>query len=465
MGASERLDELRKRYDENQRRFFAPLANEYRKAGDLEQAIALCRLHLTDAPSNLSGQIVFGQALFEAGYLDEARSTFETAISLDPENLIALRHLGDIARAQSDVPHARDWYQRVLDADRRNEDVIALLADLEVQGPPQAPVTLEQGVGEAGPPLALVVGPAAPRVATPPATPVLASAPQASTASLIGFPALAVMPGDAAPSAVPPAKTDEASAAPVEPSGAVEPVPDAAVEPEMPAETPAPTSVPPVAGESIEALFEAVQFPVVHDSAEEPQQLSAPGQPSQPPYVELGARQTGAPADVKPDVHAWLHEQPAPESIEEDLEAPPVSRPDAGAAELTPSPAIEAGQTEFESVEFPVVELESAKPSQADAFEFGVVDANTRTPSAPAPVTPMSSFGFDVDLEAAASIPVAPGEDAAPDFGVVELNDLPSFNEAPPVVESAFSETTEIAEVPGGAGLRVARRRVARRGN
>ena len=43
MPSSDRIDELKKRYDENPRRFFASLANEYRKAGDLEQAITLCQ--------------------------------------------------------------------------------------------------------------------------------------------------------------------------------------------------------------------------------------------------------------------------------------------------------------------------------------------------------------------------------------------------------------------------------------
>ena len=130
MAASGRVDELKKRYEENPRRFFAPLANEYRKSGDLELAIDLCRKHLSESPQNLSGQIVFGQALFDAGSLDEAESAFGTAISLDPENLIALRHLGDIARAQNDSVRARLWYQRVIDADPRNDEVASILAEL-----------------------------------------------------------------------------------------------------------------------------------------------------------------------------------------------------------------------------------------------------------------------------------------------------------------------------------------------
>ena len=80
--APSRLDELKKRYEENPRRFFAPLANEYRKAGDLDQAIALCQEHLQDQPGNMNGQVVYGQALFDAGRYDDAEATFQTALAL-----------------------------------------------------------------------------------------------------------------------------------------------------------------------------------------------------------------------------------------------------------------------------------------------------------------------------------------------------------------------------------------------
>ena len=133
MPSSDRIDELKKRYDENPRRFFASLANEYRKAGDLEQAITLCQTHLAEQPQNMNGHVVYGQALFEAGRYDEAKGTFEAALALDPENLIALRHLGDIACTNGANDQAREWYTRVLDADPRNDEIIALLANLEEQ--------------------------------------------------------------------------------------------------------------------------------------------------------------------------------------------------------------------------------------------------------------------------------------------------------------------------------------------
>ncbi|MFN9215533.1 MAG: tetratricopeptide repeat protein [Gemmatimonadota bacterium] len=130
MGTSARIDELMKKFEENPRRYFAPLANEYRKSGNLEQAIEICRQHLTEQPGHMSGHIVFGQALFEASRLDEAEQVFSSALALDPENLIALRHLGDIAHARGDAPGARTWYQRVLDADPRNEEIAGLVRDL-----------------------------------------------------------------------------------------------------------------------------------------------------------------------------------------------------------------------------------------------------------------------------------------------------------------------------------------------
>ncbi|MBX9928935.1 MAG: tetratricopeptide repeat protein [Gemmatimonadaceae bacterium] len=149
-GANARIDELKKRYEENPRRFFAPLANEYRKSGDLAAAIDLCRMHLEEQPQHMSGHIVYGQALYENGEYDAARTTFETALALDPENLIALRHLGDIARRNDDRAQATSWYSRVLEADPRNEEILAIIAELA--GPKEEaapPPVIAVGVGRA----------------------------------------------------------------------------------------------------------------------------------------------------------------------------------------------------------------------------------------------------------------------------------------------------------------------------
>lgn len=149
MASSARIDELRKKFEENPRRYFAPLANEYRKAGEIDQAIAICREYLPQQPGHMSGHIVFGQALYEARQFDESKAVFETALTLDPENLIALRHLGDIALIIGDSEAAKVWYRRVLEADPRNEEIQAQLATIEQAGAapaaPQPPPAVPAG--------------------------------------------------------------------------------------------------------------------------------------------------------------------------------------------------------------------------------------------------------------------------------------------------------------------------------
>jgi hypothetical protein len=140
MTTAARIEELRKKFEENPRRYFAPLANELRKAGELEQAVALCREHLPRQPGHMSGYIVFGQSLFEQGELAEARAVFEQALALDPENLIALHHLGHIARRVGDMAGARRWYERALETDPRNDDIAHQLASLATPSRQLTPV-------------------------------------------------------------------------------------------------------------------------------------------------------------------------------------------------------------------------------------------------------------------------------------------------------------------------------------
>lgn len=146
MANSALIDDLLKQFAENPRRVFARLANEYRKRGELDSAIEICRSHVPLQPGYISGHIVLGQALYDSGSLDEARSTFETALALDPENLIALRHMGDIARANGDIDGARRWYRQLLEIDPQNEEVAAQIESL---GAPGAGAATSEATAEA----------------------------------------------------------------------------------------------------------------------------------------------------------------------------------------------------------------------------------------------------------------------------------------------------------------------------
>ena len=130
MQGSPRIDELRQKFHENPRRYFAPLANEYRKAGDPDQAIAICRAHLAQQPAHMSGHVVYGQALYDAKRSDEARTVFEKALTLDPDNAVVLRQLGHIAREKGETTEARHWYSKALDIDPYDTEVAAYVAEL-----------------------------------------------------------------------------------------------------------------------------------------------------------------------------------------------------------------------------------------------------------------------------------------------------------------------------------------------
>lgn len=82
---------------------FAALAEEYRRAGQLEEAIATCVLGLRRHPAYLSAHVTLARALAAAGRPEEARAEFERVLAAAPENLAAIRGLADMARCTESV--------------------------------------------------------------------------------------------------------------------------------------------------------------------------------------------------------------------------------------------------------------------------------------------------------------------------------------------------------------------------
>ena len=68
MAAPSEIEKLERRYAENpDGRFFAPLADAYRKAGNLVRALELVRAGLGKHPDYLSAHIVLGRCLLDKG--------------------------------------------------------------------------------------------------------------------------------------------------------------------------------------------------------------------------------------------------------------------------------------------------------------------------------------------------------------------------------------------------------------
>jgi tetratricopeptide (TPR) repeat protein len=88
----------------------------------------LCKQHLPDEPELVSGRIIYALALFRAGQMESASEEFYRILSRDPENLVALKYLGDIKFAQGDEFAAMANFARILEIDPYTRGVCGRLA-------------------------------------------------------------------------------------------------------------------------------------------------------------------------------------------------------------------------------------------------------------------------------------------------------------------------------------------------
>jgi len=123
------IDKLERRYAENpEGRNFAPLADAYRKAGQLDQAVELLTGGLERHPDYVSAHIVLGRCLIDQKNETGAGEVFRKVLSLDPENVIAFKVLAEIADRGKRYDEAVDWLTRLIAADPMNGDAAEALS-------------------------------------------------------------------------------------------------------------------------------------------------------------------------------------------------------------------------------------------------------------------------------------------------------------------------------------------------
>ncbi len=205
MAYSSEIEKLRARYNENPKgRNFAPLADAYRKAKQLDEAIALCREGLEHHPDYVSAHIVLGRCLIDKGDDPAAAESLRRVLELDPENIIALRLLSDIALRQQRPAEAVDWLTRLLHIDPMNGEAGELLSLARARmsaSPAEAPGA-DGDAGQAGAapaPLATTIT-ELPAVSAPGVRPPLRVSPSAPTTPILplGVPSGAATSDEAA---------------------------------------------------------------------------------------------------------------------------------------------------------------------------------------------------------------------------------------------------------------------------
>jgi tetratricopeptide (TPR) repeat protein len=128
-------------------KLFFPLAEEYAKAGRIDEAIELLRTGIKAHPDLLGARVSLGKALLAKGRYADAQAEFEQVIVANPDNIMAHKKLASIYVHAGDKPRAVASCQAVLAVNPSDAEVLKLReeADRLAEIPPAPP---RLGVGE-----------------------------------------------------------------------------------------------------------------------------------------------------------------------------------------------------------------------------------------------------------------------------------------------------------------------------
>jgi tetratricopeptide (TPR) repeat protein len=114
-------------------KLFMPLAEEYIKAGMLEEAVMVLMDGLKTHPGFISAHVTLGKVYLEKGQIKEAKEQFETVIQASPDNLLAHRKLVKIYYDEGAVQQAVQSCRAVLSSNPKDEEMKKVMAELEAR--------------------------------------------------------------------------------------------------------------------------------------------------------------------------------------------------------------------------------------------------------------------------------------------------------------------------------------------
>jgi tetratricopeptide (TPR) repeat protein len=141
-----RIDELRRRVQKDPASIaFAQLAEEYRRSGSHEDAIATCRAGLAIHPGYLSARVTLGRALIEVNDLDAAQAELECVLKSATENLAAIRGVAEIHHRRGELSEALGFYKTALNLAKHDPDLEQAIDEISRAISPTQ-VTIDDGL-------------------------------------------------------------------------------------------------------------------------------------------------------------------------------------------------------------------------------------------------------------------------------------------------------------------------------
>jgi tetratricopeptide (TPR) repeat protein len=112
-------------------KLFVPLAEEYKKAGDLEMAIHVLTEGLKNNPGYVTARSILGRLLLERGDLSGSQKELEEVVRIIPDNLLAQRKLGDVCILQGKPAEALKHYKSVMALNTHDDEIASMISDIE----------------------------------------------------------------------------------------------------------------------------------------------------------------------------------------------------------------------------------------------------------------------------------------------------------------------------------------------
>lgn len=135
-------DYLKKYQDDPTSRVFAPLAEAYRKAGMIDEAIEVSREGLRVHPRFIGGRVALARALFDKKLYEEVIQELGPIIHDAPDNLIAQKLLAESFLMVGRVTEALGCYKMLLYYTPTDPEMARLVQELEAEAYDQGTLVL-----------------------------------------------------------------------------------------------------------------------------------------------------------------------------------------------------------------------------------------------------------------------------------------------------------------------------------
>jgi tetratricopeptide (TPR) repeat protein len=133
---------LKKYQDDPTSRVFAPLAEAYRKAGLVNEAIEIAREGLRVHPNFVGGRVALARALFDNRSYEEVVQELSSVVQDAPDNLVAQRLLAESCLMLGRVVEALGAYKMLLFFAPHDPETAQIVQELEAQAYDQGALVL-----------------------------------------------------------------------------------------------------------------------------------------------------------------------------------------------------------------------------------------------------------------------------------------------------------------------------------